>query len=229
MCSLKLDEFEKFIGVSFKNKRLLQQALTHESYLIESAHGETVGDSNERLEFLGDSILNAVVSSYLYAEHPGKNEGYLSKRKSYLVSKRVLKKWAQQLRLGEYLFLGKGEESTGGKTRPSLLADSLEALVGAIYLDAGFDTAREFILKLVREEAFRPIDYKSQLQEEIQGRYRKVPVYRVVGKAGPSHAPLFEVEVKISDRKLGGGKGNSRKEAEQNAAEQALQNLSKLK
>ena len=219
-----LAEFEELIGISFKDKGLLRQALTHESFAIESTDNPTSLNSNERLEFLGDSILNAIVSSYLYSKYPDQTEGYLSKRKSYLVSRRVIKKWAQKLNLNNYLFLGRGEERSK-KGLGSLLANGFEAVVGAIYLDKGFGVAEKFVLKRVKEEIFESVDFKSQLQERLQKEFQQVPAYRIVTKSGPAHAPLFEVEVKIGGEKLGEGKGDSRKDAEQDAAQQALKNL----
>ena len=221
----KLKELEEIIKVEFKDKSLLEQALTHKSYAFEK--GKRVW--NERLEFLGDSILSAVVSSFLYRQYEDYDEGKLSKLKANLVSRTVLAYWAKEINLGKYLLVGKGEDVAGGRRRSSLLCDGMEALIGALYLDKGFKTAQEFIEERIRNNSFIEEDYKSYLQEIIQSNYRIVPRYRVIKEEGPDHQKTFEVGVYWKDKVKGSGKGKSKKEAEQRAARDALRKMNKIR
>lgn len=230
-------ELEKVLVIDFKNKDLLVQSLTHSSYVHE--HPEMLDNpqyahfySNERLEFIGDSILNMVVCHYLFFTLPHLEEGKLAKLKSYIVSQETLYRWAQGLELGNYLLMGKGEEVSGGRKKPSILADAFEALVGAIFLDSNnLKQITEFILKFLEEDnvisKIRPaaMDYKTSLQEKLQALYRRLPTYKNYKDYGPSHDKIFEVDVYLDERQLGHGKGRSKKEAEQEAAKVALEIL----
>jgi len=212
--------FEDVIGYSFKNKKLLEEALTHKSYSTEQNNRS----SNERLEFLGDSVLGLVVCFFLFRKFPQKDEGFLSKLKSHLVSRKNLTLWAKKIRLGSFVYLGEGEILSGGRKKDSILANALEALIGAIYLDAGFQETYKFIANWLRSQDLKVLfcDYKSSLQEIIQKKYKKPPVYVLVSSEGPEHKKIFTVKVKIKNRILGSGSGASKKEAEQNAAKKAL-------
>lgn len=217
------EPLEKVVGYSFKDPKLLKQALSHKSFASES--GTAV--YNERLEFLGDSVLAAVVAHQLYAEYPDEPEGTLSKKKSLLVSRPSLAAWAEELGLGAHLFLGVGEESTGGRTRQSLLANALEALIGAIYLDGGYQAAAAFIREWCarRHRSLLETDHKSRLQELLQKRHKSPPAYELESQAGPDHDKTFSVLVRIGPRELGRGTGKSKKEAEQAAAWDALSRM----
>lgn len=213
---------EKAIGVRFANPTLLEEALTHKSYAME--HGSE--RFNERLEFLGDSVLSAVVAEHLYLRYPKDDEGKLSKMRSLVVAKPSLVIWAKELKLGQYVYLSQGEEHSGGRERPSLLANTLEALLGAISLEAGYDAAKQFILKrLKKKQRFVETDYKSHLQEVIQRREQTPPDYRLLREYGPDHNKTFEIEVWARRQRLGQGEGKSKKEAEQSAARDALRRL----
>lgn len=216
-------ELQKVIKIKFRNQRFLTEALTHKSYAIESV--PPVRD-NERLEFLGDSLLSTIVSSYLYKAHPEDDEGLLSQRKAHLVSRKTLYHWAKEINLGKYLYLSRGEEATGGRERESILANAFEAVLGAIYLDKGFTGAEKFILQRLKQKKFvQKIDCKSQLQEILQGKYKLVPEYRVIKESGPDHNKTFEIGVYFKKKLLGRGMGKSKKEAEQEAAKNALNKL----
>lgn len=233
----KPEELEKLIPIPFINKDLLVQALTHSSYVHE--HPELSVNqkylpffSNERLEFLGDSILNMVVCQYLFFTLPHLEEGELAKLKSYIISQETLYRWAVSIDLGEYLLVGKGEEISGGRKKASILADAFEALIGAMFLDTNsVKTITEFILKFLEEDnvirKIRPttVDYKTTLQEKLQSLFRRLPTYKNYTESGPDHNKYFEVDVYADDRLLGHGAGSSKKEAEMAAAEQALEKL----
>lgn len=251
----KIEDLEKYLHLNFKNKDLIIQCLTHKSFVYEHlpAYGEVADTprlcrrsasagkpetrddsrnffSNERLEFLGDSILNMLVTRYLYFHLPHLEEGQLSKLKSYIVSQQTLLRWAQKIKLGDYLFIGKGEESSGGRTRPSILADALEALIGGIFLDKDLEVVNKFILHFLEEETFLKksnylVDYKTALQEKIQSKFKRLPMYHLVRETGPDHQKTFEIEVSLGQKVLGRGKGKSKKEAEQAAAKIAFKNL----
>jgi len=222
----ELQELEKKLGISFLNKALLNQCLTHSSF----AHEAGIPD-NERLEFLGDAILKLVTSEHLYNKFPTKPEGDLTKYRAAIISDETLAKIASAVRLGEYLLLSENEKRTGGARRKSNVANAFEALLGAIYLDGGVGKARDFILDFLREEIEKVSregyisDYKSALQEYVQKQKWELPHYRVVGETGPRHKKVFEIAVKIKGRILGKGKGANKKEAEQKAAEEALKTL----
>jgi ribonuclease III len=212
---------EEVIGYRFKRPQHLREALSHKSFASESKSGVF----NERLEFLGDSILAAVVAHQLYIDYPGEDEGSLSKKKSQLVSRPSLAHWAAELNLGAYLYLGVGEETSGGRSRLSLLGNALEALIGAIYLDGGYEAAENFIRQwcMGRHSRLEETDYKSRLQEVLQKKYKVPPAYELARAAGPDHDKTFEVLVRLGKKQLGRGTGKTKKEAEQSAARDALQ------
>lgn len=217
--------FEKKFRIKFKNGRLLEEAFTHKSYAIE--HGKLA--DNERLEFLGDSIISSVVAHYLYKRFPDVDEGQLSKMKSQIVSRANLSQWANDMDLGRYLLLSQGEEATGGRLRDSLLGNAYESLIGALFLDQGFQKAQRFIMRqLAKRKRIIETDFKSKLQEIVQKKYKIPPSYSVVGETGPDHAKIFELEVKINKKLLGCGQGRSKKEAEQMAAKEALKVIKDL-
>lgn len=213
---------EKKIRVKFKNRKLLEEAFTHKSYSIE--HGTP--ECNERLEFLGDSIIAAVVAHFLFRRFSDVDEGKLSKMKSQIVSRNNLSEWAEGMGLGQFLFLSQGEEATGGRNRSSLLGNVYEALVGAIFLDQGFERAQRFILRhLAKKKRIVETDFKSRLQEMVQKKFKMPPSYVVVGEVGPDHEKQFTLEVRINKKLLGVGTGRSKKEAEQMAAKEGLKNF----
>ena len=214
------------ISFGIKNRRLLKEALTHRSYINENKLKDL--KDNEELEFLGDAVLGLVISDYLYRKYPEYSCGELSKLKGIVVSEPILTRRARNLNVGKYLLLGKGEEKAGGRSRSSILSDALEAIIGALYLDRGLGATRDFILRefgeeinsLVREKYLQ--DYKGLLQEIIQGRFKRKPSYKVIGQRGPQHRKVFTVEARLGKRIIGKGRGKSKKEAEQKAAQQAL-------
>ena len=222
MTTPDLGQIEKKVRVKFNDPKLLEEAFTHKSYSIE--HGASA--NNERLEFLGDSIISAVVAHWLFKRFENVDEGKLSKMKSQIVSRANLSAWADDLQLGNYLFLSQGEEATGGRRRESLLGNVYEALVGAIFLDQGFPTAQRFILRhLAKKKRIVENDFKSRLQEIVQKKYKTPPIYYVIAESGPDHEKKFTLEVRINKRVLGTGEGRSKKEAEQLAAKEALRAL----
>ncbi|MCK5540954.1 MAG: ribonuclease III [Deltaproteobacteria bacterium] len=220
---------EEILGYSFSNREFLLQALTHKSFVNENRHkdgGDFLVD-NERLEFLGDAVLELLVSENLYAQYPAKPEGELSRIRSQIVNTEALARFAAKLGLGDFLRLGRGEEGQGGRLRTSLLADALEALLAALYLDGATAVLQGLVEDLVsRELASAWTDYKSQLQERLQEKGGPPPVYKLVARQGADHQPLFFVEVcDDCGRLLGSGSGSSRKVAEQRAAGSALMAL----
>lgn len=220
--SSELTKLEKIIKYKFKNAEFLKKALTHKSYADETDSGEY----NERMEFLGDSILAASVADYLYHKHPDQNEGRLSQLKSQIVSKQSLYKWAKSIKLGGFLLISKGEEASGGRSRESLLANTIEALIAAIYFDSGFEPARKFIFNYLSQQKRVIIsDAKSKLQEYIQSKHKTLPDYKVTKESGPDHEKVFEIGVYLKKTLLGKGTGRSKKEAEQAAAKVALKKL----
>lgn len=226
-----MEKLEAKIGYSFKNKKFLETALTHSSYANEKHAGNSCL-SYERQEFLGDSVLGLVTAEFLYAHEPMLPEGRMTRLRAELVCEASLHKTALKLGLGEYMRLGKGEANTGGRERPSILADMVEAIIAAIYLDAGMDEARRFVLKNVLgdveiSEQRRSADYKTQLQELVQRKSNQSIVYELVSESGPDHNKLFEFEVKINGEASGRGSGRTKKEAEQMAACKALEAMSK--
>lgn len=221
-------DLARALGVSFKDAALLQQAMYHRSYLNEA--GESV-ESNERMEFLGDAVLGLVVSEKLYRDYPALSEGHLSQLRAILVRWDALARVAGRIGLGDYLVLGRGEEMSGGRTRPSNLAAALEALIGAAFLDGGMTGAKKLILKLLKPD-FEEIaaqgvtaDSKSELQHLAQTRWHQIPEYRLLSSEGPDHAKLFTVEVLVGNQVVGQGQGRNKKQAELNAARQALETL----
>lgn len=214
-----LKEIQDELHIKFINKDLLLNALTHKSYAIE----KKMKYFNERLEFLGDSIISSIVAEFLYNRYPQYDEGKLSRMKSYLVSRVSLVHWAKRIRIGKYILLSRNEESSGGKKRASLLANVFEALIGALYLDRGYEVTRCFILQFLSKlRRVVDIDYKSKLQEIIQQKLKNTPDYRIVQETGPDHNKVFKIEVLVKKRRLGVGSGKSKKEAEQAAAHSAL-------
>src|SRR3990167_8461567 len=224
-----LDILQKKIGIVFTNKTLLTTAFIHRSYLNE--HKKYKGFSNERLEFLGDAALSIVVSTFLFEKLPNEPEVKLTTSRAALVRTETLAKIAKSLSLGKYLVLSKGEEDTGGRENPSILANTFEALVGAIYLDQGIEKVQEFLKKTVISNWKNLIssavpDNKSRLQEFVQRKYHVSPVYRLISSWGPDHARQFEIGVFIDDKNMGRGIGNNKQSAAQNAARDALTRLS---
>jgi ribonuclease III len=218
--------FEKRLGYRFKRQDLLELALTHRSY----ANEQGVPEHYERLEFLGDAVLGLVTAQRLYEQHPELPEGELSKLKAQLVSRGSLASWAERLGLGQELRIGIGEERSGGRSKANLLADSMEAVLGAIYLDAGIEAAREAILPMLAEGEVEKVkllasDSKTHLQEITQALGWPLPEYRLVGSAGPDHSKTFTVECWLNGGRAGSGEGPTKKVAEQRAAADALGNL----
>ncbi len=221
-------ELEKHIGIKFKKPEILQEAMVHRSYINEHPAWET--DHNERLEFLGDAVLELVVTDYLF--HNFKNpEGELTNWRAALVRGTTLKEVADKLKLGEYLYLSKGEELSGGRERELILANSVEALIGAIYEDQGYNSAKDFIMdEIVSKlpnilETQSYLDAKSRLQEMAQEKFGITPVYKLVSESGPDHAKQFLMAVFVGDREFGQGSGSSKQLAEQEAAHNALANF----
>ena len=215
-------EFQEVIGYQFQTPGLLSQALTHSSYANEKHMKK--GSDNERLEFLGDAVLEIVSSEFLYLNYPKLPEGDLTKMRASLVCEPTLAFCTRQLNLGDYLLLGKGEDMTGGRKRKSILSDALEAVIGAIYLDGGFASAKEFILKFIltdieHKQVF--YDSKTILQELIQGRHEQLS-YELIEESGPDHDKQFTVAVLVDGERVSVGEGHTKKAAEQQAAYQAL-------
>ncbi len=224
-----LQEFQKKIGYSFQNEKLLKEALTHTSYINENRRKKL--KPNERLEFLGDSILGVVVSTYLFKNRIDLPEGELSKIRAAIVCEESLHQVAEKIDVGIYLYMGKGEEMTGGRQRSSILADVIEAVIAAIYLDGGMKAAREFIFAQMQDiidNATRgnlDKDYKTQLQELIQRQPGKTLEYRLIGEKGPDHCKFFTVELLVDGKQAGVGEGRSKKEAEKQAAKATLERM----
>ena len=222
-----LSDIQQRIGYIFKKPEILEHALTHKSY----ANEYKVPYHNERLEFLGDAVLGLIISKYLMKTCPNSTEGDLSRLRAVIVSEPALAAIARDITLGDHILLGKGEEQTGGRNKDSLLADSLEALIAAVYLDADLDLAEELVLQLFEariQKTCAPggtLDYKTDLQELCQERLKQLPEYRLVSESGPDHQKQFDVEVLIRGRIFGRGTGRSKKEAEQRAAKEALSRL----
>ena len=222
-----IKDLETAIGYRFKNITLLQNALTHSSYANERWHDSL--KSNERLEFLGDSILGMVVAEHLYNNFPNRPEGELTRMRADMVCETSLALVANKLGLGEHLLLGHGEEQGGGRTRPSILADAVESVIAAAFLDGGFAAAeniiRQFILVEVPVTRLHNRDYKTTLQELVQQKKNQVLSYALVGESGPDHDKSFQVEVSLNGTVVGSGNGRSKKRAEQDAARVAIENL----
>jgi len=229
----ELNELQERIGIAFNDIEILNTAFIHPSYTNEQ---NPVGyENNQRLEFLGDAVLELVVSHYLYEKYPAMDEGRMTKARAYTVCEQSLAQAAKNMSLMDFIVLGKGEENTGGREKPSIMADTFESLVGAIYLDKNLDTAREFIIKNLKDTIQRAAegedarDYKTLLQEILQKSSPDRVCYEVVKEEGPDHAKVFYVEVLWQGKVRGMGSGKSKKEAEQLAAKQALDNLKQLK
>jgi len=217
----ELKLFQQLSGIRFKSLKLLNHSFSHRSFANEK-QGEI--DSNERLEFLGDSVLGLVVSEYLYHILADRPEGDLAKIKSFVVSEESLAAIAKRLRVDNYILIGKGEEYSGGRSKKTLLADALEAIIGAYYVDSGYAPARDFILRQLIPEIEKVVqdkhqkDYKSLLQEYVQKRFKTYPRYVIVNRIGPDHDRTFVIEVNINGKNYGKGQGKNKKEAEQQAA-----------
>lgn len=230
---LMSNNLEKKLDYKFKNRTLLKEALTHPSFQKKSLKDKKA--NNQRLEFLGDSVLNLIVTEYLYRKLPSFSEGKLTKIKSVIVSKDILAKWADQLSLGKYIILGKGEDSTGGRKKLSILADCFEALLGAIYIDSGLQKAKKIISLFIKKETELIIkgkhgeDYKTLLQEISQKKMKCLPEYCLIKEKGPDHKKIFSIEVRLKKIVYGTGTGENKKEAEQEAAQDALKKLKVIK
>jgi len=223
-------DLEKRFSYVFKNRKLLTEALTHRSFYHENPDKSIA--HNERLEFLGDSVLGFVIVEYLFSSDKKFTESIMAKTKSYLVKESILSEIADSISLGKYLKLGKGEEATGGRAKKSILADTIEALLGAVYLDGGYKKVKAVVLKLFRKEidtlmdSTRFYDFKTELQEKTQLLFGVLPEYRVVKQEGEEHEKVFTIEVFIEGKKFGKGSGKSKKEAQTLAAREALSQLS---
>ena len=216
---------ETRLGHRFADPHRLEAALTHKSFLNENP--SAARSDNERMEFLGDAVIDLAISHLLMEAFPTRSEGELSKTRAQIVNEQGLADVAQAIALGEWLFLGRGEEQSGGRGKPSLLADACEAVIAAVYLDGGFDAALLVVRRLFGhrvQAAFegRGSDYKTRLQERVQAELKVQPRYNVIGTSGPDHDKTFDVALLVGDRELGRGQGKSKKEAEQRAAERAL-------
>ena len=222
----ELKKFQSIIGYRFNNEKLLKQALTHSSYANEK-HMEKLSD-NERLEFLGDAVLELTSSEFLYAHYPNRPEGELTKLRASIVCEPTLAMCTEAIHLGQFLFLGKGEDQTGGRKRKSVLSDALEAVIGAIYLDGGFANAKEFVEKFILTDIENKqlfYDSKTILQEVVQGKHRQLS-YVLLEEVGPDHDKSFTVGVMIGNEQVSTGTGHTKKAAEQEAAYRALLLLS---
>ncbi|OMP68571.1 ribonuclease III [Domibacillus epiphyticus] len=225
---MEFKQFQDTMGIRFQNDSLLKQAFTHSSYVNE--HRRKPHEDNERLEFLGDAVLELTVSQFLYKTYPVMSEGELTKLRAAVVCEPSLVTFANELEFGRLILLGKGEEMTGGRMRPALLADVFEAFIGALYLDQGMESVIRFLERAVFPKisagAFSHVmDFKSQLQEYVQRELKGSPAYRVLEEKGPAHNKEFITEVSLNGTILGTGSGRSKKEAEQFAARMALENM----
>ena len=226
-----IKELETAIGYRFQNISYLQNALAHSSYANERWHNSLM--SNERLEFLGDSILGMVVADYLYRSFPNRPEGELTRMRADMVCERALARVAHQIGLGSHILLGKGEEQGGGRSRESILADAVESIIAACYLDGGMDAAKQFVQRFVLSDVpvtkLHNVDYKTALQELIQQKKNQTIQYQLVGESGPDHDKQFEVELSLNGVVIGRGTGTSKKRAEQEAAKAAIEALEQQK
>jgi len=229
MSKQDIAQLEKNLGYFFKNKKLLYEALTHRSF----SHENPDKTCNERLEFLGDSVLGLVIVESLFLSKSKFSESVMAKTKSYLVKESVLSEIASAIALGKYLRLGKGEEATGGRTKSSLLGDAIEAVLGAVYLDGGYKRAKELILTLFKENIDTILssgefhDFKTELQEKTQLLFSTIPEYKLIKQEGKEHKKIFTVEVYVAGEMVGRGCGKSKKEAETLAAKKGLLKLQK--
>jgi ribonuclease-3 len=224
---MMLSDLEQTVGYIFTDKELLKKALTHSSYANEQWHNSLL--CNERLEFLGDSILGMMVAEHLFKLFPDRPEGELTRIRADMVCEQALARVADKLQLGQHLLLGNGEEQGGGRKRGSILADAVESLIAACYLDGGFTAAlgfiQRFVLTEVPQKRLHNIDYKTALQELVQQKKSQVLTYALTGESGPDHAKEFSVQVSLNGRVVGEGIGSSKKRAEQDAARIALEKL----
>ena len=227
--SKELQVFEKQAEIRFRNRELLNLAFCHRSYANENEQM----DNNEKLEFLGDSVLGLVVAEYLFDTMTESPEGDLAKIKSFVVSEEVLAAVAQDLRVDNFILIGRGEEYSGGRTKKALLADAMEAIIGAYFIDSGLKKSRKFILEQIVPEIHKvqenrhKKDYKTLLQEHVQKQYKTYPKYTLLKKTGPDHSKTFWMQVQIKDHSYGPGKGKNKKEAEQQAARLAYEALTR--
>lgn len=225
----RIEELEKTIKYTFKDKNNIILALTHSSYANEYKNQKLT--SNERLEFLGDTVLNMIISEEIYTKYNDLSEGEMTKFRSNVICEISLAKCAKNIDIGKYLLLGKGEENTGGRQRVSILSDAVEALIGALYLDAGLEKARSFVLNQMGEMIEKSIkgiifmDYKTQLQEILQKGNEKRVVYEIIDEKGPDHDKVFISQVMIDGKLAGKGRGKTKKEAEQMAAKETIKEL----
>lgn len=225
----QLQELEKKIGYTFQNKSLFQQAIMHSSYANERHLNKL--ECNERLEFLGDAVLELVSSEFLYEKHPEMPEGNMTKTRASMVCEPTLAYCAGDISLGDFLLLGKGEEITGGRKRDSVVSDALEALIGAIYLDGGFTNAKEFINRFILNDMEHKklfFDSKTILQEIVQGQFEEALNYQLIREDGPDHNKNFEVAARIGEQEIGRGCGRTKKAAEQLAAYNGILKIGKL-
>ena len=222
-----IKDLETAIGYQFRNIQLLQNALTHSSYANERWHNSLL--SNERLEFLGDSVLGMLVAEYLYHTFPDRPEGELTRMRADMVCEHTLATVANKIGLGNHLMLGHGEERLGGRRRESILADATESVIAACFLDGGLDAAAQFVKKYILVEVpvtrLHNVDYKTALQELVQQKKNQVLSYTLVGQSGPDHDKQFDVEVSLNGNVVGKGSGRSKKRAEQMAAKAAVEKL----
>ncbi|MGQ9619166.1 MAG: ribonuclease III [Candidatus Aminicenantia bacterium] len=223
---LNLSLLEKKLGIEFIDKNLLIKALTHKSYAFENEE-----ESNERLEFLGDSILNSIVSGFLFINFPEMEEGEMSKLRARLIGTETLYKIGKKMRIGEFLLLGKGEEKTAGREKKRIIVSAVEALIAALYLDRGYESTKDLVIKWIKPvlggKSLRiSTDYKSILQELVQKKKMGLPEYRIVKESGPPHNKIFKIELWVEGRKISSSHGKSKKEAQQKAAKIALKTFS---
>lgn len=226
----QIEEFQERIGILFHNEQLLNMALTHPTYVFE--HRDVQHHHNQRLEFLGDAVLGMVVAEHLYKSYPKQPEGYLTKLRANLVCETALANYSKRHNVGSVLLLGKGEEISGGRERPSILADAYEAMVGAIFLDSGLEKAREFVVRDIQffmsgEDLWSHKDHKTLLQELVQKHHEANVTYNILDATGPDHDKRFVAGVFFKGRLMAQGKGKSKKEAEQEAARLAFRQLSR--
>ncbi len=228
----RLREFERLLQYKFQDPSLARQALTHRSFL--HAQPDKSAESNERMEFLGDSVVGLVVNEHLYRKFPKLREGELTKMKSLIVSRVILSRTAKDMGLGDFVLLSEAEHGSGGRNRASILADTLEGVIGAVYLDGGLEPARRLTERLLLKEVHEILsdanlaNYKSMLQEYVQGEFKTHPQYRISSEVGPDHEKIFTVEVVVNGKVFGRGHGNNKKEAEQEAARDALLHFEKM-
>ena len=232
MNSSRIQEFEEKIQYHFRDRTLLRNALMHSSFHIGKEKNGPY--NNERLEFLGDAFFDAIISEELYGRLPQVEEGTLTKLRAKIVCERTLAAYGNKIEIGQYLLLGRGEEKSGGRHRDSIIADAAEAVIGAIFLDGGYESARSFVLGLFGQAVQEAIsgklqaDYKSEIQEKVQASSHKALEYRVTHETGPDHDKVFYVDLRLGDTLIGQGCGRSKKEAEKNAAKAALERSEQL-